>query len=219
MAVKEKEIYALGITLLGNFNPSIFTPHWLASKDAIRNSEADAANVEIIHPEISKFNLDWLSVEVSQSRADFKTKRESDFMAMRDLVISIFSVLKETPLNAIGLNHLIHYTMRDLKEYENFGYWLSPVQNFSDILNDPKLQNVQYIETATQDKNEGTIRLIISPSDLLTDNKSVLFNCNHHFINDEKPVKEFLDILISKWEYSFTKVENLNKAIWERAKY
>lgn len=219
MAAKEIEIYSLGIAILGNFNPAIFTPHWLANKGIIRNSEADSAITEIIHPEISRFELlDWLSVEVSPSRADFKTRRQSEFIAMRDLVLSVFTVLKETPVQAMGINHLMHFSLRDYKEYENFGYWLSPVKEFSDVLNEPKLQNIQYVETPPQDKEEGSIRLIISPSDLIPDKKSVLFNCNHHFINDDKTTKDFLEILIKKWDVSFERANKLNQAIWERAK-
>jgi hypothetical protein len=219
MAVKEKEIYSLSIAILGNFNPVIFSPHWLASKEIIRNAEAESATVEIIHPEISRFELDWLSVEVTQSRVDFKTRRESEFNALRDLVVSIFTILKETPIQAIGINHLCHYTMRDLKEYENFGYWLSPVKQFSDVLNEPKLQNIQFVETPSKNIDEGSIRLIISPSDLILDSKSVLFNSNHHFLSDGRNTKDFLEILTSKWNFSFEKVNNLNNSVWERAEY
>lgn len=217
MPVKEKEIYTLGIAILGNFNPSIITPHWLANKGLIRNSEADSAKVDIIHPEISRFELrDWLTVEISQSRADFKTKRESEFMAMRDLICGLFSLLKETPIEAMGINHLVHFTLKDFKEYENFGYWFSPVKTFGDVLHEPKLQNIQYVESKKENNEDGTFRFIISPSDLILDSKSVLFNINHHFINDGKTTKEFLDLLNSKWDYSFKKVDTLNKAVWNK---
>lgn len=217
---KSREIYTIGIVLLGNFNPVILTPFWLSSKGLIRESEADTAKVEIIHPDITRFEIDWLSVEATPTRIDFKTKRESHFSVLRDLIVSIFSHLKETPINAIGINHLCHYTLRDFKEYENFGYWLSPVQELDSVLFRPKLQSVQYVETLDDKKENGLIKMTISPSDLLNDRKSVVFNSNHHFDNPKgTDARTMISLMLDKWDFSFQKVKDLNNLIWDKAKY
>ncbi|HEY5370173.1 MAG TPA: hypothetical protein VIJ75_14415 [Hanamia sp.] len=217
--VKDREIYSLIVVIIGNFNPVIITPFWLSSKGFIRETEAETAKVVIVHPDITRFEIDWLSVEVTRTRFELKTRRESHFSVLRDLVVSIFSTLKETPITAFGINHLSHFSLKDTKEYANFGYWLSPVQQFESVLNNPKVQSVQYSETRTENENEGVIRLGIYPSDLIKDDKSVVFNCNHHFENFSiKDTKEIILILVEKWEYSFIKSNQLNNLIWEKAR-
>lgn len=217
---KSHEIYTLGIVLLGDFNPVIITPYWLSSKSIIRETEADTAKVEIIHSDITRFETDWLIVEASKNRIDFTTKRESHFSALKDLVVSVFTLLKETPIKAIGINHLCHYSFRDIIEYENFGYWLSPAKELAEILNKPKLNLIQFIETTGEKKEDGRIQLAIAPSDLVLDSKSVVFNANHHFNNLKgTSAKSILELLNSKWDFSFKKVNELNQLIWKIAKY
>lgn len=217
MAIKEKEIYSINIVVLGNFNPVIINPHWLMAKGLIRESEVRSP--EIIHAEISRFDLDWVSVEVTPSRMDFKSKKESDFEVLRDLVISIFTILKETPVEAFGINHLQHYSLKNTDEYSNFGYWLSPVRQFADFLKTPKLLSTTFTEEATQDE-DGLFRVTISPSDLILDRKSVVFNVNHHIINlDKQNALEFLEKLPTIWKRSFERVDKINKGIWEKAQF
>lgn len=217
---KEREIYSLDIVILGSFNPVIITPYWLATKNLIRETEADIATVEIIHPDVTRYDIDWLSVEITNNRAVFRSRRESHFLVLRDLIVSIFNVLRETPLRAFGINHLSHYSLRDSKEYENFGYWLSPVQQFSDILYKPRLQSILFTESKNDNKKEGLIRLTISPSNIIKDGKSVLFNCNHHFENnDGTDAKQLMTLLVDIWQYSFDKVNKLSNEVWDKAKF
>jgi hypothetical protein len=60
MAVLNCELEGAGIVLVGSFNPSIFQPKWLASKDIIGVAEGEEAKIQIISPEISSFSADWL---------------------------------------------------------------------------------------------------------------------------------------------------------------
>lgn len=215
---KEREIYTLNVVLLGNFNPSIITPYWLAKKGFIREIEASTAKLEIIHPNISRFSVsDWLNIEANQKRIDFKTNRESHFSILRDLVVSVFSVLSETPIKSFGINHLCHFTLRNQEEYENFGYWLSPVQKLGSLLNKPKLQTIQFKETLNDKGEDGLITLTISPSDLIHDRKSVVFNINQHFDFEGKDSDEIIEFFVKKWSKSFSKIDKLNNLIWEQA--
>lgn len=221
MTNKETEIYNLNLVILGNFNPVIINPYWLASKNLIRESELETAKIEINHPEISRFELDWISVEATQNRIDFKTKKESHFEAVRDLVVSIFAALKETPVSAFGINHIRHYTFRTSEEYENFGYWFSPVKEFSNVMKNPHIMNVTYIEQGEIDLiNDGIYRLNIAPSDLISDNKSIMIYVNHHVDNaGEKLSHKLMEKLNELWDLSFDKVNNINNEIWKKVQF
>jgi len=215
---KERRIYTINVVLLGNFNPSIITPFWLANKGIIRDIEAETAKVDIIHPNISKFEIpDWLNIEATQDRIDFKTNRESHFSVLRDLVVSVFSNLGETPVKAFGINHLSHFSLRSKEEYEKFGYWLSPVKIFEGLLKKPRLQSIQFLDIDPNIQGDGQITLTISPSDLLLDRKSVVFNINHHFRDTTGNIDVMLELLVSKWDESFSKVTKINKLVWEKA--
>ncbi len=57
------EAYTLSIVFVGDFNPAIIQPYWLANKKLIREQEAENAKVGILHNEITKFNIDWATIE------------------------------------------------------------------------------------------------------------------------------------------------------------
>ncbi|MBK9555468.1 MAG: hypothetical protein IPO47_06475 [Bacteroidetes bacterium] len=86
---------------------------WISPPFQAIRKEAKAEGMEL---EVTKFELDWFSFESTQARIDFKTNRESHFNILRDLIISIFELLKETPISAIGINHLCHYSLKTFKE-------------------------------------------------------------------------------------------------------
>ncbi|RYJ44523.1 hypothetical protein [Flavobacterium beibuense] len=218
MSKKETEIYNFNAVIIGNFNPVIITPQWMLNKGLIRETEAENAKVIIIHPEICRFELDWLIFEASQTRIDFKTKSESHFEILRDLIISIFSALRETPLVSFGLNHLRHYTLRNTEEYINFGYWFSPVNQFENVLRNPKLLNITFLEQGDIDKtDQGRYRVTISPSDLISDSKSIMININHHVENiPNGEAKHLINKLAEIWESSFNKVDEINSEIWNK---
>src|SRR5690606_31550685 len=132
-------IYNLSIVLVGNFNPSIITPHWLSSKKLIRESDADNAKVKVIHPEISHFSLSFVEIQVTRDKVELTCDNQADFDILRDLAVSMFRSLKETPVKGIGINHLMHYTFKNEKDYNYFGDWLAPKQMWNDILDSPGL--------------------------------------------------------------------------------
>ena len=62
------EIEGVSIVLLGDFNPKIFQPAWFAAQELIRKEEAESAEIEVIHPEVVVFSLDWLRIQVTRNR-------------------------------------------------------------------------------------------------------------------------------------------------------
>ena len=62
------ELGDASIVLVGSFNPRIFRPDWFARTGLVTEAEAGAANVEIIHPEITLLRMDWLRIRVEPGR-------------------------------------------------------------------------------------------------------------------------------------------------------
>jgi len=91
----------VSIVLVGNFNPAIFQPTWLASKGLIRESEATSASIEVIHPEIAQFRAGWLHLAVTTTKFVASTSDPAHRAPLRDLVMGIFELLDQTPTSCI----------------------------------------------------------------------------------------------------------------------
>lgn len=216
------QIYNLSVVILGDFNPVIIQPFWLANKKLIREQEAQTAKVEIIHQEIVRYSLDWVNIEITKDKFTLSSKQEPFFEPLKDLILSIFSILSETPLTAIGINHLRHFAIPDKTRYYKFGDTLAPLSNFKDSFDDPRLFNLEIIEQTRKDGLKGHIRARIYPSEVnLQLSLGVAIDINDHYdINSEKgnSSNEMIKILTGQWVPSMKKSEEIVENIWAKIK-
>ena len=206
MQLKEnRKINELSLIFAGNFNPVIIQPFWLVNKGLIREVEGENAKVEIIHDEIVKFNLDWLSIKVTKSRLELRSSQEQYFEPLKDIAQGIIKILSETPVYSFGINHIRHYTLDSDKQYYDFGDKIAPLKNWTELAPNPKLLTSEFL----LEKNEThAIRLRIQPSDFLRDTKnSIMSNINDHYpVFEEKPKTNnlfLLNTLEQNWFLSF----------------
>ncbi len=124
----EPEIPGVALVLLGHFNPLIFTHTWfgwngLLSKEIVKN-----ANVQIAHPQITKFNADWLNLQVFPERFIIDTA-QAPYVRLQDLAVRIFrDHLPHTPLKALGINREVHFSVKEVEERDRLGRLLAPVE-------------------------------------------------------------------------------------------
>ena len=64
----EPEIDGVSVVVIGNFNPALFTPAWFALYDLLPQRAVANANLEVAHPEITRFQTDWLTLQVTADR-------------------------------------------------------------------------------------------------------------------------------------------------------
>jgi hypothetical protein len=105
MAEAQAALSGASIVLLGSFNPGIFQPIWFASSRLIPKGEAEAAKNLLITSEFSRFETEWLGVEVLSERASFTTHLTPYFGPLRDLAESTMNLLPHTPVTALGLTN------------------------------------------------------------------------------------------------------------------
>src|SRR3712207_1383849 len=98
------------VVLLGSFNPAIFHPAWFAANGLIREEEARAAEIEIVHPNAAVFRTEWLVIESARDRFLATTILDAYYEPLRDLVVGVLDLLSHTPLTAMGLNRDFHYS-------------------------------------------------------------------------------------------------------------
>lgn len=202
---ENRQINELVLIFVGNFNPSIIQPFWLAHKGLIREEEGENAKVEVIHNELVKFDLDWLKIQVTKARLELRTTQEPYFEPLKDLACGIIKILRETPLDSFGINHIRHYILESEKQYYEFGNKLAPLSNWSSFMQDPRLVS---LELVMNKKENGYIRLRIQPSDSLKNTKNaIMTNINDHYsseVSGPKKSDQLLNLLMENWNRSFS---------------
>lgn len=214
MALKSVSIYNLVVVLVGNFNPSIITPSWLALKKLIRDSEAENADVDVIHPELSRFSLSFVEINVNRERFELKCENQADFHLVRDLASSIFSILNETPIKGIGLNHILHYSLTNDKTYRKFGEWLTPLDIWTDDLKTPKLLELKITEPINKD-SAITNQVTINSSKKIKP-YGVCMILNYHIEAANNPNSSPNKLIMENWDGSFEKVDNVYNNIMKK---
>ena len=214
------DVYTLSIVFLGEFNPSIIQPFWLAEKELIREGEADSAKIELIHNDLVRFELDWVRFEIVKQRFELRSSKEPYFEAVRDLAISIFEILKETPLNAVGINHIKNFSLRTEKEYNDIGNRLAPFKNWNNFFSDPKLLQLEMVDLKRKDKLYGNFRVKVSASDAnLNIRYGVAFNINDHYTispGSKGRNGEIVKILSEQWKLSMENATEVIESVWTK---
>lgn len=210
------KIETLSIVFVGDFNPVILQPFWLANKNLIGEIEANKANVDIVHKEVVKYELDWVSLEITKNRCQFKTSKEPYFEPLKDLAVGIFKILKETPISSLGINYIYDLSLIDEKRYYDFGSKLTPLNIWENELNDPRLMSLEIKEESRTDKQKGFRRVRISP----TDQKipfGITVNINNHFdlINEGSKI-DAVSHLINNWEESSNQSKRILQSLFTK---
>lgn len=210
------EIYVSSIVFLGEFNPVIIQPFWLAHKGLIQETEGENAKVEIIHNEIVKFDLEWASIEITRNKFQIRTTKESFFEVTKDLAGGVFRILKDTPLKNLGINHIFHFRLDETK-YIKLGKVLAPFENWKDVLSDPKLLHLEMTEEQRRDNLKGHYRIRITPSELIRQ-YGVSLNINDQFNKQNDRLvgsSEMVDSLNHNWKSSLERAKITSTNLWK----
>jgi hypothetical protein len=214
------EIKTLHLTFVGDFNPAIIQPFWLANKGLIRESEANDVKVEIIHNEYVRFDLDWVRIEVRQDRFDIHCAQEPYFDIVKDLVVGIFNFLRETPIKGLGINHIWHCNLKSEEKYFEFGNKLTPLYNF-DFLNDGRMLLLEVIELKRKDQKAGSYRVRIEPTNKASSQYGVAVNINDHYAletNQTGRDSEMINILQECFKSSFERTTSVITGLLDNIK-
>ncbi|MBP6721942.1 MAG: hypothetical protein KA239_06460 [Bacteroidia bacterium] len=205
MLEKFLKIETLSVVLIGDFNPVIFQPAWLANKSLIRESEAEKAEIEVIHNELNRFSLEWVEIEIAKNRCEFRSSKVAHFPLVRDLIVGIFSILQETPIKSFGMNHLYDLSLGTVQRYHAFGEALTPLNLWATTLSKARLLDLQILEEDVSNAKNGRKRIQITPTPNSTIGFGVLISINNHF-ELNKPAhsaNEHIALLKENWETSF----------------
>jgi len=195
----EPQINTVSIVLVGSFNPAIFHPAWFLANGIFRDEDFKVAKIELIHPEIAIFNVgEWLSVRVERERFAAET-REPPFIRLCDFVVKTFKeALLHTPINQIGINRQLHFSVGDNEICDKIGKLLAPqepwgewAQSFQGKTREKRggLISISMIQLELEDRDEGHIRTKVEPSARITDGTGIYVEINDHYDFSNKEPK------------------------------
>ena len=151
------------IVLIGSFNPAIFQPAWFAAKELIREAEATAATVDMIHPEVTSFRVGWLVLNVTRERFVAMSSDAAQHVALRDLVLGTFHILEHTPTSRVGMNRSMHFSLHDEQKWHRLGNMLAPKEPWADIAIKPGLLSL-VMQSNRDDEVPGRTVFRVEPS-------------------------------------------------------
>ena len=209
------QIYSRSIVLVGDFTPTQFQPAWLAAKGLIRESEADTANIFVIHKVLVRFEIDWLFFEAKRDRIEIRTQKEPYFEALRDLIIGICRLLRNTKAIALGLNHTKHFSLPDKDRLYEFGNKIAPLSNWqNDIIKNPRILSIDIIDFDRYDGFSGSSRMRVYHEPVIQIPYPVSMDFNDHY--NLKDIREAEQILADQWLISAEITSKIIEDLWQK---
>jgi hypothetical protein len=203
MPAVKPAIHGHSIVLVGDFNPKIFQPAWFGAEGLIRNLEAEKADIQIVHPEVVVFKLEWMSLEVTRDRFVAGTLQEAYDEVIRDLVISTFRILRHTPLRVMGINEYGHYPIDSEEHWHRIGHTLAPKEKWDKILKNPGMKRLD-IQAMRPDNLKGHVLVTVEPSSKIP--IGLYLRVNDHFeaqkTEGSAGSDEVINILEANWAES-----------------
>lgn len=144
----------------------------------LRSAEADAAKIQVISPQITSFNTEWLELRVTQERFQAETLQEAYNESLRDLTLGAFQLLSHTPISRMGLNRHFHFRMADKDRWHLVGDSLAPKQPWGNILDAPGMRSLT-MEGVKSKEGKGYVRVTVEPSNRIQ--PGVYIAVNDHY--------------------------------------
>jgi len=216
----EPEFGGASLVMLGNFNPTIFTPAWFALNGILTARQAEAAEVEIVHSQVSSFRVDWLMVRVEQGRFWAETN-EAPYIRISDFACRTFGeFLPHTPVSRLGINRMVHFNVGSIATRHRIGRKLAPPQawgKWGNVLIDgpPEKQgglvSLSMQKDLPDDRPAGYIQVTVQPSIKIAGSAGIymLVNDDYQLRDPDKVVGcgEILRILTECFESSIQRSE------------
>lgn len=171
----------ISIVLIGDFNPMIFHPAWLAHQELIRVNEANDAVVNVIHTDVSQFQLDWVAFQILRDRFTATIKADAYKAHLGDIVQGIFTILGHTPVKQLGINVTVKAQFKSTVDWHSFGHYLTPKSPWINVLEAPGMRSVN-IQGKRIDEKPGFTIFSIEP-DLITAENFANIKVNDHYDN------------------------------------
>ena len=216
------EISGVTLVLIGNFNPSIFTPAWFGWQNLLPKGIVDAAELQIAQPLITAFRADWLELQIVPDKFLINSV-QPPFVRIQDLAIRVFrEQLPHTPLRTMGINRQVDFLVDSFEERDRLGRLLAPTEPWGEwgrqLDPDGKhggMTSLRMSQVNIRDRSPGDmINVTVQPSSRIGNGETGIYiEVNDHFaIVDSKgqtATSEIVNILEERFEDSLRRAEQI----------
>lgn len=164
---------------MGSLNPQIFQPEWFARNELIRPVEAGAATIEAVTPEITIFHAEWFDLQVTRDKFQITALEARFDQLLRDLVLGTFTLLRHTPITAVGLNRALQFHWDGAAAWHAFGDALAPKDMWLKVMDGEPKPGLLALTVQGSPKGRPQARLQIRVQPIAE--YGVLISTNEHF--------------------------------------
>ncbi|MBI5478902.1 MAG: hypothetical protein HY906_08605 [Deltaproteobacteria bacterium] len=194
------EVEGLSIVLVGNFNPAIFQPTWLARQGLISDAAATNAEIDIIRPELTSFKVGGLKLLVQLDRFQAEAVTPDEAGRVRDLVVGTFRILEHTPVRQMGINRHMHFRMASETVWHAVGHRLAPKEAWKGLLENPGTRSL-VIEGQRPGSPSRRFAVTVQPSQRVQPGVYIGTNEHYEASGDEGPAG-LMEMLAAQFEPS-----------------
>ena len=169
----------VAIVLRGQFNPAIITPGWLLAQGLIGTKEALDVQTQVIVNDFSQFRVSWLTCQVTEDEFVVSTDEPAEFERLRDVILGVFSVLRHTPIGALGINRSFHYQMPSPNDWWDVSDSLVPKGAWDKLLELADLESL-IVSGSRTDSYDGRVQVKVEPSYL--EESGLFVSVNDHYV-------------------------------------
>lgn len=148
----------LSIVFRGAFNPAAFQPLWFAKAGLFSEGDAEAAEIGVIHPRLTDFRTTDLQVQVTDDRFTVNSVGKPIPDLALDLAIGTFTILSDTPLSMVGVNHFTHIEIDREAAWHEVGHVLAPKDFWRRFFDKPGMQSLTIRNTREDLKRDDGLR-------------------------------------------------------------
>jgi len=205
------------IVLVGNINPKIFHPEWFIRKGIVE--EWDYSKDEFVSlPDMSQMELpNDRRILALLNQFSIRSSRASEYFSLKDLVMSTFSFLNETPILQMGMNYSSVIKIANPAKWMQFGSELAPQQhwknaaNFINSLEQDKQKELGLWELTMNLPRPDDLKGFIRPkiAVLQASQNTLTFSINNHVEIEDFSTAEMTKILGENWDKSLFLAQQL----------
>lgn len=187
----------MSIVVVGQFNPAIVMPAWLEREGLVSRESADAAEVELIAPDVAAFTISSKHVQVLRERLTVSTGDAREEDTLSDLVVGILEILSHTPTTKVGLNYEGHFLLSSETAWHGKGHTLAPKEPWAGLLTKPGLINVTMRDNI---RTNGYLDVSVGPSRIVS--TSLAVTTNDHFEVSTGIAQDAVELIKTEWRQS-----------------
>jgi hypothetical protein len=205
------QLRGLTFVLVGEFNPTIFQPTWFAAEGLLTEEEAKTATINIVHPDITSFELPWIRIQVERERFTAVSLAQPYFEQLAGTVCNTFDILRHTPVRLFGVNNEAHFRASSIDTWHALGHKLAPKEPWLKFFKEPGMQSLTIRQMPRPDGLKGHLQITVEPSVRIFPGVYVATNDEIH---DQDPSKvtgasKAVELIREKWASMIDFSENV----------